>query len=425
MNSANTVAAEHTIERYATRNFIVNVLDGGFFYLGLAMISRFTVLPLFVERLSGERWTQGLIPMLAQTGWFLPGLFLAPFVASLPRRKPMVLLCTIAERVPILLLGLILLFAPTAPAMILLAAFFVLFGIHSFGAGVTGMPWQDLIARIIPGRRWGIFFGVQAGLGGVLGIGGAAIAGIILATQPFPQSIGILALLCFVAMTVSYVFLALSVESATPTAPRQPIGEFLRGVVPLLRRDNRFQSYLISRAAIALALLGHNFLTAAALERFQLPNEAIAPFTAVLLGAQAVADLTLGWLADHWGHKPVLELATGLGIIAMVLAIIAPTPDWFLLIFLLVGAAQAGYMLTGFTLVFSFSTPDERPAYIGLANTAIAPVAIIGPLSAGWLAEFAGYNALFGVLTLVGIIGLAAPTKQKELPHDDPQPTAG
>jgi Major Facilitator Superfamily len=289
-----------------------------------------------------------------------------------------------------------------------LAAFFVLFGIHAFGAGVTGMPWQDLIARIIPGRRWGIFFGVQAGLGGILGIGGAAIAGTILATQPFPQSIGILALLCFAAMAVSYGFLALSVEADTPTTIRQPIGEFLRGVWPLLQRDQRFRSYLISRAAISLALLGHNFLTAAALERFQLPNEAIAPFTAVLLGSQAVADLALGWLADHWGHKPVLELATGLGILALVLAVIAPTPDWFLLIFLLVGAAQAGYILTGFTLVFSFSNPEERPAYIGLANTAIAPVSFIGPLSAGWLAEFAGYPALFVVLAVIGLIGLAA-----------------
>jgi len=72
----------------------------------------------------------------------------------------------------------------------------------------------------------------------------------------------------------------------------------------------------------------------------------------------------------------------------------------------LVGAAQAGYQLSGFTLVFSFSTPSERPTYIGVANTLLAPVAALGPLLAGWLAELAGYDALFVALLAIGLIGL-------------------
>ncbi|GAB4110807.1 MAG: MFS transporter [Roseiflexaceae bacterium] len=402
-----SAAAERVLERHATRNFIVNVFDGGAFYLGMSLVSRYTVLPLIVERLSGERWMQGLIPMLAQTGWFLPGLFLVPFVASLPRRKPMVLIGTLFERLPFLLLGIMLLAFPTADPMLLLAAFFGLFAIHTFASGVTSIPWQDFIARIIPGNRWGIFFGIQSGFGGLLGVGGAAATAYFLATYPFPQSIGILSLLCFAAMVVSFFFLASSVEPPQEPAPRQKIGEFLQGVMPLLERDPRFRSYLISRAAIALGLLGHNFLTAAALERFNLPNESVALFTGALLGAQAVADLLLGWLADRWGHKPVLVLSTGLGLAALVLAVIAPDPSWYLPIFVLVGSAQAGYMLTGFTLVFSFSTsPTERPAYIGLANIAIAPVSVLGPLSAGWLAEVAGYNSLFVLLTIIGLAGM-------------------
>jgi MFS family permease len=177
--------------------------------------------------------------------------------------------------------------------------------------------------------------------------------------------------------------------------------------------------YLISRMAIALGLLGHSFLTAAALERFSLKNEEVAPLTAALLASQAVADLLLGWLADRWGHKQVLVLSTALGMLAIFIAVLAPNPSWFIIIFVLVGAAQAGYMLTGFTLVFSFSTPTERPAYIGVANTALAPVAIVGPLLAGWLAEAGGYNALFVVLGAIGLLGMAllhwgvnAPAKQ-------------
>jgi predicted MFS family arabinose efflux permease len=56
--------------------------------------------------------------------------------------------------------------------------------------------------------------------------------------------------------------------------------------------------------------------------------------------------------------------------------------------------------------VFSFSTPAERPTYIGVANTTLAPVAALGPLLAGWLADLASYNALFVALLVIGTIGL-------------------
>src|SRR5205085_9126027 len=83
--------AEVLLTRHARRNFWLNVSDGMAFVFGMSMVSRLTVLPLFVSRLSGERWVQGLIPTLQQTGWVLPALFMAPLVASLPRRKSLIM----------------------------------------------------------------------------------------------------------------------------------------------------------------------------------------------------------------------------------------------------------------------------------------------------------------------------------------------
>lgn len=396
------------LAQHARRNFLVNILDGNMFVLGISMISRYTVLPLFVDRISSAPWLQGLIPTLFFIGWLLPGLFLAPVVASLPRRKPWIMRFTIGERVPFLLLGLVLLLWPELPAPLLLTIFFSLFTVYAFGAGFTSTAWQDFIARIIPERRWGLFFGLQLGVGGLLGVAGAAVATTILATQPFPQSVGMLALMCFAAMIVSYVFLGLSVEPAQPAPPRQPLRAFLGGIGPLLRGNVAFRRYLFCRTAIAFGLVGHSFLTAAALQRFHLPDSQIGVFTIVLLSAQALANLGLGALADRWGHKQVLELAAGCGMLALLLAALAPTAGWFLPIFALVGIAQAGYMISGFTLVFAFSTPAERPTYIGVANTALIPAAALGPLLAGGLASLTGYTALFIGLLLVGVAGLGA-----------------
>ena len=57
-------SADAILTRNLTRNFVFNVLDGTAFVFGVSLISRYTVLPLFVSQLSDERWLQGLIPAL-------------------------------------------------------------------------------------------------------------------------------------------------------------------------------------------------------------------------------------------------------------------------------------------------------------------------------------------------------------------------
>lgn len=415
---------EALLARYARRNFWLNVLDGSAFLFGISMVSRFTVLPLVVERLSDARWLQGLIPAIFYAGWLIPGLFMAPLVKAMPQRKAWIMRATIGERLPYLALGLVLLFAPGLPPALLLTIIFTLYAIFAVCAGLTSTAWQDFIARVIPARSWGTFFGLQSGVGGMFGVGGAAIATAILASQPFPQSVGILALICFASMVLSYLFLGLTVEPPQAVGPRQPMMAFLRGIGPLLQRDMMFRRYLFSRAAIALGLTGHSFLTAAALERFSPSPTQIGIFTAALLAAQALANVGLGALADRWGHKQVLELAAGLGMLALALALFVPDANWFVPIFMLVGTAQAGYQLAGFTLVFAFSPPAERPTYIGVANTALAPVSALGPLLAGLLATATSYGVVFIVLALIGLAGLAVLHWQVTAPARAAEPAA-
>jgi MFS family permease len=398
---------EALLAHHARRNFWLNVLDGTAFLFGISMVSRFTVLPLVVERLSDARWLQGLIPAIFYAGWLLPGLFIAPLVASWPRRKPWIMRATIGERVPFFILGLVLLFGANLPPTVLLIILFTLYAIFAFSAGATSVAWQDFIARVIPARSWGTFFGLQNGTGGLLGVGGAAVATLVLRDMPFPQSVGLLSLLCFAAMVLSYIFLGLTVEPPQPTTPKQSFQTFVRGIVPLLRRDQSFGRYLFARIAITFGLAGHGFLTAAALERFDPSFTEVGFFTTALIGAQALANIGLGALADRWGHKQVLELSTGLGLLAIALAMVVPSSAWFILIFILVGTAQAGYQLSGFTLVFAFSPPAERPTYIGVSNTVLAPVSAGGPIVAGLLASALGYNSVFVALVLIGVAGMA------------------
>lgn len=412
--------ANQLLTRVARRNFWCNIADASFFVFGLTLVSRYTVLPFFVAELSNAPLLLGLIPAIQSVGWLLPQLFTAPLVASLPRRKPFILLMTLFERLPFLAMGIILLVGAAWPAWALLLAFFICYTIHAVSSGLTATAWQDFIGRLISGQRWGIFFGLSNALGGVLGIVGAAIVGVVLAQQPFPQNVGLLALSCFAVMVISFMFLAATIEPPQPTTPRPPLLIYLRGLIPLLRNDHAFRSYLFSRAAIALSFTGHNFITAAALLRFNVPPELLASFTAALLASHAIGDLLLGVLADRWGHKQILEVATVVGIASILLAMLAPEPFWFVIVFVLAGIAQAGYQLSGFTLVLAFSNESNRPTYIGLANTALAPVAGLGPLLIAQIAQSVSYAALFAVCALIGLIGWVI--LHRAVPAVAPQP---
>lgn len=395
------------LTRAARRNFWANVSDIAAFSFGISMVSRYTVLPLFVSQLSDDPLLLGLIPALFSLGWLLPQLFTAPLVASLPRRLPFILWVTIWERLPFLVLGLVLVFMPGLPAWVLLTVCFSCYAVHNISAGLAATAWQDFIARVIPGKRLGVFFGIASALGGGLGVLGAFVTGNLLNELPFPQNVGVLSLICFGALVVSFIGLALSVEPPQPVQKRMPMAPFLRQLLPLLRRDPSFRTYLLNRAAIGLALTGHSFVTAAALVRFSVPEALIGAYTAALLGSQALANVPMGALADRWGHKQVLELSTALGLAALLLAIVVPSPIWYIAVFILVGASTAGYQLAGYTLTLMFGTEAERPTYIGLANTAQAPVGILGPLIIAQLAAVAGYNALFIATVVIGIVGLA------------------
>ena len=57
------------------------------------------------------------------------------------------------------------------------------------------------------------------------------------------------------------------------------------------------------------------------------------------------------------------------------------------------------------TMTIDFAKdPAERPAYVGLANTLVAPFAIIAPLLGGWLADTTGYASAFSASAIGGVL---------------------
>lgn len=125
---------------------------------------------------------------------------------------------TLGERLPMLALGLVLLFAPGLAPNTLLTIFFALFAIQMLSGGLIVTAWQDFVARLIPGAPLGHLFRSTAGQRRRAGRDRRGAGWHGAGARLFPQNTGLLALLCFAAMVLSYIFMLCTIEPA-PAGP--------------------------------------------------------------------------------------------------------------------------------------------------------------------------------------------------------------
>jgi hypothetical protein len=145
--SVSDMTFEREVERNFRWNFSVNLLDISFIMLGLSLISRETVIPLLVSKLTSSTVAIGLVPAFYTLGIYLPQLFGASVAEGMPRKKPFVsLIGGLGERLPYLLAGIaVLLLAESSPAAALVALV-LMFGVSGASAGFATPAWFDMIA---------------------------------------------------------------------------------------------------------------------------------------------------------------------------------------------------------------------------------------------------------------------------------------
>jgi MFS family permease len=101
----------------------------------------------------------------------------------------------------------------------------------------------------------------------------------------------------------------------------------------------------------------------------------------------------------------VLAGAAFLLALAALNTLLAPSQAWLSLSFAFLGASTSGDAVSGLNIILEFAAPEDRPTYIGLTNTMLAPTIVLAPILGGWLATVAGFPVLLGVAALVATTG--------------------
>ena len=68
---------------------------------------------------------------------------------------------------------------------------------------------------------------------------------------------------------------------------------------------------------------------------------------------------------------------------------------------------MSGTVVSGISIVYEFASREDRPTYIGLANTLPGIVVSIAPLIGGWLVGAVSYPFMFITAMLTGLAALA------------------
>jgi MFS family permease len=315
---------------------------------------------------------------------------------------------TIHERVPFLGFAIVALLIPKIGIQLALALTMILLIWQGLGGGLAANPWTSMISKIIPPDSRGTFFGMQGGLVNLFISISAVGAGYLLDAFASPFDFAACFFIASIFLTLSWFALASTREplDEEKIIPEQKT-HFWDDAKKILKKDKNFNWFLSARTLAQFASMGFSFYIIYALREFNMTEIIAGYFTATLTISATIANMSMGWLGDKFGHRSMVILGAVAILLSSFLAWVAPSINWFYPIFVLAGIANVSMWTIAMTMTVDFANAEaERPMYIGLSQTLTAPAAILAPIVGGFLADSAGFESTFIVSTVLAVVML-------------------
>ena len=397
------------------RNYFLGVLNGALFMCGTTFVDPSTVLPAFILHFTQSRFVVGLAGSLYRMGWSLPQLLISNHVERLRYKMPfywvsnLIRMSLLAAVVPLVYFG-----ALEHPWLVLVG-FFVLFGVGSLLGGGAGLPFTDIVGRMLPAGVVGRFYAQRFFFGaGLMGTGAGLVVRWVLGRGDlfaFPQNYVVIFSLAVGFMLAGVVAFHLIREPpARETSRAQPLGRTLTQVPELLRRDSNFRNMLLSRLLLSGAWMSLPFYTVLAVTEFRIPAAVVGTFVMVRQLTGMLGNLFWARLSQRAGNRAVIRAAAASQVVVPAYALLlvllvgpfqARIPQWgriglFLPIYVVLGATMFGEIIGYTSFVINIAPEGRRPTYIGLMNTAMG-LAAVAPALGGVLADLFGFPVVFAV----------------------------
>jgi len=390
-------------------NFAMGLLHGIFFNGGMAFSSPTAILPAFLSAFTRSKTIVGLFSSVMNTGSVLPQLFIANRLENKVYKKPVLVMAITVRALCWGLLGLVTyLFGHSHPLMVVISLFFLL-TLFSFMGGVASVSFMDIWGKAIPSTLRGRFFGHRQLWGGLLAISAGFMVKHILGDRnlSFPDNYGLLFLLSFVFISVSYLALS-SVKEPIEEVHMNKLTfkDFLKKAFGTLKLDRNYRMFLIVQILIGANGLVLPFYVLYARDVIGVQEKMIGMFISAQMLGSTLSNILWAHLSDYVGNKKVIQAIAFINLSIPIVALLITKQLWilFIFLFLLIGFSMAGGAIGYTNFLLDIAPSKDRPTYISLNGTLTAPVMIF-PLIGGILIQYTSYKFLLIITVIIALVG--------------------
>ena len=393
------------------RNFVLGVVNGALFMMADLFLDSEMVITWFLAQLGVSNWVIGLVSPIRNGGWFLPQIFVSGYLQRQPRKMPFYQLTVVVRSALLLCLALPVALLPVHSPW-LLTLFFTFLVAYSLGSGLAGIPFMDMVGKVIPAMQRGTFFGQRMFWGNLFALGSSSLIGFLL-TEPnglqFPRNFAVILALAFVWLTVSMVSWCFVREPAEAVNPRPaPWTEQIQRGVRLLRDRAPYRAFVLSRLALMVAQLASPFYIVYAKTALGIPARMVGVYLAARTAASILSNLLWGRISDRRGNRLLIQASTVVGlsmpvgalVLGLVSRVLPEARPWlsyaFTGIFVAAGAFNAGSMIGNTSYLLDIAPSAERALYLGFTNTLFG-IGVFTSSLGGLIVDWAGFGVLMAL----------------------------
>ncbi|NJR80030.1 MFS transporter [Sphingomonas sp. 36D10-4-7] len=371
---------------------------------GSRLINAPTFLPAYLHLVSGSNAIVGLGLALQQLGGIISPMFAGTKIEHRPKVMPAAVLMGSMGRLAVLGMALSGWLLSGQALVIALLRFIFMFGVFMGAQRVVfsllmSVVFSLLMSEVIPLSRRGRLQAERNATGGLIAAVLAYVAGKYLIGQNLLGNGYSTTFLCAFILTSAglWALQLLLREPVTPTLRSQSrFVDRLREFPALVAEDPGFGWFLMVQMLATAARIATPFYILHVGEQMRVDGATLGLLSLAYLGADTISNLLWGYLGDRTGFRLVLLLSIGCWVAATELLMSTGSMALIFIAFFGLGAAQAGYMMGAQTIILEFGDRDDLPMRIAASATAESTTATLGPLLGGWVADWFGYDIVFG-----------------------------
>jgi len=401
------------VEKYFRHNFLAAMVHGTFFQLSTAFVSPATILPAFINTLTGSKAIVGVMMAIATGGGYAAQLPAAKFLESRPHKRPALIAAISIRLVSWFLIAIMTYLWGVTHPLLVLTVFLLLLLIFSMAGGLGTVAYGDVIAKAIPAQRRGRFAGFRYLLGSLLAIGaGFAIRWILKRPDlfPYPANFALIFLGSALSLSVAFSGFWLIREPVEPVLGKPLNAQaFFRLARRLWRQYSNFRLFILNRLAGETWQISMPFYVLYARHDLRISTASIGLFVVGQLVGGMIGNLFWGFWGDRSGNRIVIVVSSLLLVTIPVAALLAPAGSgWvFTLVYVLIGFVIAGRRIGYTNYLLEIAAPDVRSTCIAMNGTWMIPTAFY-PIIGGVLASFWTYRWLFWLTALLALLAFVA-----------------